>query len=130
MKKKSFLSAILLSGLLWGSANASDSFVLKHLTPGTGGSPSTTDVVEVHYRGTLPNGQEFDSSYKRGATAKFPLNRVIPCWAQGVSQMKTGGKALLTCPADLAYGARGIPGVIPPNTPLTFEIELLAVVGR
>jgi FKBP-type peptidyl-prolyl cis-trans isomerase FkpA len=83
----------------------------------------------VHYRGTLPNGTEFDGSYKRNEPASFPLRGVIPCWTQGVQKMKVGGRARLTCPAATAYGTRGVPGVIPPNTELTFEIELLGI-GR
>jgi FKBP-type peptidyl-prolyl cis-trans isomerase FkpA len=75
----------------------------------------------------LANGKEFDSSYKRNEPISFPLRGVIPCWTQGVQKMKVGGKATLTCPADTAYGARGVPGVIPPNATLTFDVELLAI---
>jgi len=84
----------------------------------------------VHYRGTLPNGTEFDSSYKRGQPIDFPLNRVIPCWTEGLQKMKVGGKARLTCPPEIAYGSRGAGGVIPPNATLHFEVELLGVNGR
>lgn len=97
---------------------------------GSGAQPSATDTVQVHYRGTLADGTEFDSSYKRNAPATFPLSRVIPCWTQGMQELKVGGKAQLTCPAATAYGAGGIPGVIPPNSTLTFEVELLAIQGR
>ena len=100
--------------------------VVEHSAKGQGAQPGPTSTVQVHYRGTLPDGKEFDSSHKRGQPTTFPLNRVIPCWTEGLQRMKVGGKAKLTCPADTAYGARGIPGVIPGNSTLTFEVELLA----
>ena len=101
--------------------------VYESLKDGSGESPKATDTVKVHYRGTFPDGKEFDSSYKRGEPTEFPLNRVIPCWTEGVQRMKPGGKARLTCPPAIAYGERGAGGVIPPNATLHFEIELLAV---
>lgn len=101
--------------------------VYESLKDGNGESPKATDTVKVHYRGTFPDGKEFDSSYKRGEPTEFPLNRVIPCWTEGVQRMKPGGKAKLTCPPTIAYGARGAGGVIPPNATLNFEIELLSV---
>ncbi|ABE35174.1 FKBP-type peptidyl-prolyl cis-trans isomerase family protein [Paraburkholderia xenovorans LB400] len=101
--------------------------VVEHLTQGTGAQPAAEDVVKVNYRGTLANGTEFDSSAKHGGPATFPLNRVIPCWTQGVQKMKVGGKAKLTCPAATAYGDRNV-GVIPPNSDLTFEVELVGIV--
>jgi FKBP-type peptidyl-prolyl cis-trans isomerase FkpA len=101
--------------------------VVEHLKQGAGATPKATDTVSVHYRGTLENGTEFDSSYKRGQPASFPLNRVVPCWTEGVQKIKSGGKAKLTCPPQTAYGARGVPGAIPPNATLTFEVELLAI---
>lgn len=98
------------------------------ITEGTGKSPVATDLVKVHYRGTLLNGKEFDSSYKRNAPAEFPLNRVIPGWTEGVQLMKEGGKAIFYIPSNLAYGERGTPGgPIGPNETLIFEIELLEV---
>ena len=96
------------------------------LKEGSGASPKASDTVKVHYRGTLTNGQEFDSSYKRNEPAAFPLNRVIPCWTEGVQKIKVGGKAKLVCPPNLAYGSRGVPG-IPPNSTLVFEVELLDI---
>lgn len=90
--------------------------------------PKSTSTVSVHYEGSLTNGTVFDSSYKRGAPATFPLGGVIPCWTQGVSTMSVGDKATLTCPADTAYGSRGIPGVIPPNSVLKFKVELLEII--
>jgi FKBP-type peptidyl-prolyl cis-trans isomerase FkpA len=101
--------------------------VITTLKEGSGASPKASDTVKVHYRGTLTDGKEFDSSYKRGQPASFPLNRVIPCWTEGVQTLKLGGKAKLQCPSQLAYGNRGIPGVIPPDATLLFEIELLEI---
>jgi FKBP-type peptidyl-prolyl cis-trans isomerase FkpA len=100
--------------------------IVQHITEGTGAKPTASDVVKVNYRGTLANGTEFDSSAKHGGPATFPLGRVIPCWTQGVQTMKVGGKAKLTCPAATAYGDRGV-GTIPPNSDLTFEVELLGI---
>ncbi len=104
--------------------------VYQSLKDGTGPSPEPTDVVKVHYRGTFLDGKEFDSSYKRGEPTEFPLNRVIPCWTEGVGKMKVGGKAKLTCPANIAYGSKGAGGVIPPNATLNFEVELLSIKGK
>ena len=101
--------------------------IVEHLTPGNGPQPTASDVVRVNYRGTLTNGTEFDSSAKHGGPAEFPLGRVIPCWTQGVATMKVGEKAKLTCPAATAYGSRGV-GVIPPNSDLIFEVELVGIV--
>ena len=81
--------------------------VYRSLKDGGGPSPKATDVVKVHYRGTFPDGKEFDSSYKRNEPTQFPLNGVIPCWTEGVQLMKPGGKARLTCPPAIAYGERG-----------------------
>ena len=104
--------------------------VYRSLRDGTGASPQATDLVRVNYRGTFEDGREFDSSYKRNAPAEFPLNRVIPCWTEGVQKMKVGGKAHLTCPASIAYGPNGRPPVIPPNATLQFDVELLAINGK
>ena len=101
--------------------------VYQSLKEGSGAAPAATDTVKVHYRGTFMDGKEFDSSYKRGEPTEFPLNRVIPCWTEGVQLMKPGGKAKLTCPAAIAYGERGAGGTIPPNTTLQFEVELVSV---
>jgi len=105
----------------------SSGLVYQSLKEGSGAAPSASDTVKVHYRGTLANGTEFDSSYKRNEPAVFPLSRVIKCWTEGVQMMKPGGKARLTCPSSIAYGDRGAGGVIPPNATLTFEIELIEV---
>jgi len=99
-------------------------FVVKE---GTGPSPKATDKVQVHYTGWLEDGTKFDSSVDRGQPAEFPLNGVIKGWTEGVATMKVGGKSLFWIPSDLAYGAGGHPPVIPPASPLVFEIELLAI---
>ncbi len=101
--------------------------VYESLKEGTGDAPKATDTVKVHYKGMFLDGKEFDSSYKRGEPTEFPLNRVIPCWTEGVQRMKPGGKARLTCPPGIAYGERGAGGVIPPNATLNFEVELVSV---
>ena len=135
MKKTTLLCATLFLSLI-NPAFAADSkeektasgIGITTLKAGTGASPKSTDTVKVHYRGTLTNGNEFDSSYKRGQPATFPLNRVIACWTEGVQTMKVGGKAKLLCPANLAYGSRGVPGTIPPDSTLIFEVELLEII--
>ena len=101
--------------------------IYTELKPGSGPSPTATDTVKVNYRGTLADGTEFDSSYKRGQPAEFPLNRVIACWTEGVQKMKVGGKAKLVCPPSIAYGDRGAGGAVPPGATLTFEVELLEI---
>lgn len=101
--------------------------VFRTITEGKGATPKETDVVSVHYRGTFPDGKEFDSSYSRGQPTEFPLNGVIKCWTEGVQRIKVGGKAKLTCPPSIAYGTRGAGGVIPPNATLHFEVELVAI---
>ena len=113
-----------------GAVVTSSGLVYRTLKDGTGASPSASDKVKVHYRGTFPDGKEFDSSYKRGEPIEFPLNGVIACWTEGVQRMKVGGKAKLTCPASIAYGSRGAGGVIPPNATLLFEVELLGINGK
>lgn len=114
-------------GLAANTETLPSGVVVAHLKAGQGASPSADSTVRVHYRGTLPNGAEFDSSYKRNEPISFPLRGVIPCWTQGVQKIKVGGKAKLTCPAATGYGARGVPGLIPANTALTFDVELLAI---
>ena len=109
-----------------GSTRTPSGLVYRELAAGTGASPNATDKVKVHYKGTLVNGTEFDSSYKRNEPAEFPLNGVIPCWTEGVQRMKVGGKSKLVCPSDIAYGDQGRPS-IPGGATLIFEIELLAI---
>lgn len=113
-----------------GAVKTASGLVYLSLKDGTGMQPNSTDTVRVHYRGTLPNGTEFDSSFKRNTPLEFPLNRVIPCWTEGVQKMKVGGKAKLTCPPEIAYGARGAGSAVPPNATLHFEVELLGVQAR
>ncbi len=113
-----------------GAVVTPSGLVYRSLKDGTGASPKASDKVKVHYRGTFPDGKEFDSSYKRNEAIEFPLNGVIPCWTEGVQRMKVGGKAKLTCPPAIAYGERGAGGVIPPNATLLFEVELLAINGK
>ena len=102
--------------------------IYQSLQDGSGAAPKASDTVRVHYRGTFPDsGKEFDSSLARGEPIEFALEGVIACWTEGVQKMKVGGKAKLTCPPAIAYGARGAGGVIPPNATLNFEVELLGI---
>ncbi len=123
-------AALAASAKEAGAVVTKSGLVYRSLKDGTGSSPASTDKVKVHYKGTFPDGKEFDSSYKRNEPTEFPLNRVIACWTEGVQLMKVGGKAKLTCPAAIAYGERGAGGVIPPNATLVFEVELLAINGK
>jgi FKBP-type peptidyl-prolyl cis-trans isomerase FklB len=99
----------------------------KILKRGTGPSPKATDTVKTHYKGTLLNGETFDSSYDRGEPATFPVNGVIAGWTEALQKMKVGGKWKLFVPAELAYGERGAGGAIGPNETLVFEVELLGI---
>lgn len=110
-----------------GAVKTKSGMVYRSLKEGKGNSPNAASTVEVNYRGTLTNGKEFDSSYKRNQSISFPLSGVIPCWTEGVQLMKAGGKAKLVCPPELAYGARGAGRDVPPNATLIFEVELLAI---
>lgn len=110
-----------------GAVVTSSGLVFRSMKEGSGARPGAANVVKVHYRGTFPDGKEFDSSYARGTPIEFPLNRVIPCWTEGVQRIQVGGKAKLTCPSHIAYGERGAGNVIPPNATLVFEVELLGV---
>jgi FKBP-type peptidyl-prolyl cis-trans isomerase FkpA len=110
-----------------GAVKTASGMVYQSLKEGKGASPKATSTVEVNYRGTLTNGKEFDSSYKRNQSISFPLSGVIPCWTEGVQLMKPGGKAKLVCPPELAYGTRGAGRDVPPNATLIFEVELLAI---
>ena len=113
-----------------GAVVTASGLVYRELKAGDGDAPKATDTVRVHYRGTLADGKEFDSSYKRGEPATFPLNRVIPCWTEGLQRMRTGGTARLTCPPEIAYGAKGAPGAVPPNATLRFDVELFGVIRQ
>ncbi|MEW5743929.1 MAG: FKBP-type peptidyl-prolyl cis-trans isomerase [Nitrospirota bacterium] len=99
----------------------------KVVKEGDGPTPKPTDTVTVHYTGTLIDGTEFDSSYKRGQPASFPVNGVIPGWTEALQLMKSGAKWQLVIPADLAYGERGAGQQIGPNAVLVFDVELLSV---
>lgn len=132
------ISLIVVAGLIGAASVAATAaepmtdklpsgVLVQHVKAGNGPMPKASDAVKVHYRGSLENGKEFDSSYARGEPISFPLGRVITCWTQGVQKLKVGGKAKLTCPGDTAYGSRGIPGVIPPNSTILFDVELIAI---
>ena len=113
-----------------GAVVTASGLVYRSLKDGTGASPTASDKVKVHYRGTFPDGREFDSSYKRNEAIEFPLTGVIKCWTEGVQKMKVGGKAKLTCPPSIAYGERGAGSAVPPNATLVFEVELLGIKGK
>jgi FKBP-type peptidyl-prolyl cis-trans isomerase FkpA len=110
-----------------GAIRTASGLVYRELKPGNGPSPKPFDTVSVNYRGTLMDGTEFDSSYKRHEPVEFPLYQVIPCWTEGVQKMKVGGKSKLVCPASTAYGEQGSPPTIPGGATLVFEIELLEI---
>jgi FKBP-type peptidyl-prolyl cis-trans isomerase len=112
-----------------GATKMASGLIYRELRAGSGASPAATSTVKVNYRGTLMDGTEFDSSYKRNEPAEFPLNQVIACWTEGVQKMKIGGKSQLVCPASIAYGEAGRPPVIPGGATLVFEIELLSIGG-
>jgi len=101
--------------------------LVKMLEEGTGETPGAADTVMVHYEGTLIDGTVFDSSLSRGSPATFPLSGVIPCWTEGLQKIKVGGKAQLICPANTAYGERGVPPKIGPGATLIFEVNLLEI---
>ena len=113
-----------------GATKTASGLVITPIKAGTGATPAATDTVKVHYQGTLTDGTKFDSSVERGEPATFPLNQVIPCWTEGLQQMKVGGKAKLVCPSDVAYGDRGRPPKILPGATLVFEVELLDIVKQ
>jgi FKBP-type peptidyl-prolyl cis-trans isomerase FklB len=99
----------------------------KVIKEGSGASPKATDMVSVHYRGTLIDGKEFDNSYVRNKPATFQVERVIPGWTEALKLMNAGSKWEIFIPPKLAYGDAGAAGVIPPNSTLIFEIELLSI---
>lgn len=110
-----------------GAVKTESGMVFLSMQDGTGAAPTVTDTVKVNYRGSLTDGKEFDSSFKRGMPAEFKLNSVIKCWTEGLQKMKAGGKAKLVCPPALAYGESGAGELILPNSTLVFEVELLEV---
>jgi FKBP-type peptidyl-prolyl cis-trans isomerase len=110
-----------------GVKTTSSGLQYKILKEGEGRSPKVSDTVVVHYKGTLINGKEFDSSYKRGEPATFPLSGVIKGWTEGLLYLREGGKAMLYIPSDLAYGSRGAGADIGPDETLIFEVELVKI---
>lgn len=108
-----------------GAVKTASGMVFKQMAEGKGESPKSSDVVRVQYRGTLIDGREFDSSYKRGKSLEFRLDNVIKCWIEGVQMMKPGGKAKMVCPPQLAYGDKGAGELILPGATLAFEVELI-----
>ncbi len=110
-----------------GAEKTASGLIYIPVSAGTGVAPKATDTVKVHYKGTLRDGSVFDSSIERGQPATFPLNRVVPCWTEGLQKMLVGGKARLACPSNLAYGDRGAPPKIKPGSALLFEVELLSI---
>jgi len=110
-----------------GAEKTASGLIYKQIKAGSGAQPKATDVVKVHYTGTFIDGKVFDSSVQRGQPVEFPLGQVIPCWTEGVSKMKVGGKAKLVCPSELAYGDQGRPPVIAGGATLIFEVELLEI---
>lgn len=127
-----WLSSLLLILMMTGSAAAQGELQIRDLEKGTGEEANVGETVVVHYTGWLMDGTKFDSSRDRGKPFSFTLGerRVIPGWEKGVEGMQVGGKRELIIPPDLAYGAQGAGGVIPPNATLKFEIELLDVKGK
>jgi FKBP-type peptidyl-prolyl cis-trans isomerase FkpA len=121
-KSEPFIAA---AGKEPGAVTSPTGLVFRSLQEGTGATPTPTDLVKVHYTGSLIDGKVFDSSVQRGEPAEFPLNGIIPCWTEGLQKMKVGGKAKLVCPSSIAYGDQGRPGHIPPGATLVFDVELL-----
>ncbi len=110
-----------------GAVKTDTGLVYSVLKDGAGASPKPTDTVKVNYRGTLIDGREFDSSYKRGKPAEFRLDGVIKCWTEGLQKMQVGGKSRLVCPPSIAYGDAGAGELILPGATLAFEVELLEI---
>jgi FKBP-type peptidyl-prolyl cis-trans isomerase FkpA len=113
-----------------GAVKTDSGLIYRRLVNGKGSRPKATDTVRVQYTGTLPNGEVFDSSLQRSEPSQFSLNRVIPCWREGLQLMQIGEKAKLVCPPSLAYGSTGAGGKIPPDATLIFEVELLGIAGK
>ena len=110
-----------------GAVRSDTGVIYLEVEAGSGAQPTAGDSVKVHYRGTLRDGKVFDDSIARGQPATIPLDKVVPCFAEGLKKMKVGGKAKLVCPPEQAYGNRGSPG-IPPGATLVFEVELIEIV--
>ena len=125
--KKAAEDFLKVNGTKEGVVTTASGLQYRILTQGDGPKPGEEDMVKVHYKGTLLDGSEFDSSYSRGEPAVFPLNQVIPGWTEALQLMNTGSKAEIFLPPDLAYGDRGAPPVIEPGSMLIFEVELLGI---
>jgi FKBP-type peptidyl-prolyl cis-trans isomerase FkpA len=110
-----------------GALKTDSGLIFFSLRKGTGASPAATDTVKIHYRGTLIDGKEFDNTTYTRKPAEFKLDSVIKCWTEGLQKMKAGGKGKLVCPAELAYGSKGVDTIVPPDATLIFEVELLEV---
>ncbi len=113
-----------------GGKKTASGLAYKIITPGADPKPAATDTVKVHYKGTLIDGKEFDSSYKRNKPIEFPLNRVIKGWTEGMQLIGKGGKIKLVIPSELGYGATGAPPTIPGGATLVFEVELIDIVTK
>ncbi|MBY6107064.1 FKBP-type peptidyl-prolyl cis-trans isomerase [Ferrimonas balearica] len=137
-KREAEMAKVKEEGAAWlaemakqeGVVTTDSGLMYKVITEGDGAKPTAADTVTVHYRGTLPTGEEFDSSYARDETISFPLNGVIKGWTEGLQLMPVGSKYELYIPSELAYGERGAGQMIAPNTPLKFEVELFAINGE
>ena len=127
IEKKESVTFLEKIGKEKGAEKTASGLIFIPVKTGTGPAPKATDTVKVHYKGTLRDGSVFDSSVERGQPATFPLNRVVPCWTEGLQKMQVGGKARLACPSNLAYGDRGAPPKIMPGSALLFEVELLSI---
>ena len=110
-----------------GAQVAESGMIFFEVDAGEGANPAATDTVTVHYTGTLKDGTVFDSSVERGEPATFQLDRVIPCWTEGLQKMAVGGKAKLICPSEIAYGDQGAGDKIKPGAVLVFDVELIAI---
>ena len=108
-----------------GAQRTASGMIYTEIKAGTGAQPKATNFVKIHYVGTLIDGKEFDSTIKRGQPLELPLDKVSPCWQEGIGMMKEGGKAKLVCPSSIAYGDRGMPPIIPGGATIIFEVDLI-----
>ena len=113
-----------------GAKKTESGAILTTIREGNGSTPKVTDMVKVHYLGTLIDGTVFDSTAKQGAPATIRINEMSKCWVEGMQQMKVGSKSKLVCPSSLAYRDKGLPPLIKPGATLVFEIDLLEIVAK